>query len=512
MIDEKQYIELCQICDQILMAPDSKLERVAIPWLHVIREHPVFLYRYSDIFISKGKISLIFSRLLLIIRNFIILIFEISKGLFSKGELWYGSKINSKQIDFLIISHLLNPSQAGQEEDFDFGQVPNELVAQGNSILIALMNHTDNSSEELANKWNNSIVPRIVLSKFIGLYKEINIRRRLFGESIQLRKLAKKEDPGVKQKILIHASLEAVSSSSQIALRIYEQIETLVTKINPKAIIVTYEGHAWERIAFAAARSANPDIKCIGYQKSAIFRLQHSIRRNLTDKYNPDHILTAGEVGKYQLQTSLCTYGTSISVFGSKRLYKAKPDKNRLCNNLLQNNTLQRQAVLVIPEGDFKECSLLFEFSLSCAQLCPEIQFIWRLHPLITFKSLLARNSKLNNLPENIVLSTSKIEDDVLKCSWALYRGTTAIIMAIQAGLRPIYLQVPNEMTIDPLYEIDNWKIMVSSCTDLLNVLTKQKEESQSSLINDQIILTDYCNKFFLPFNNKELLSAIPVK
>ncbi len=39
-ITEPQYLELCKACDQILRAQDSTAERVAMSWLHVIRERP----------------------------------------------------------------------------------------------------------------------------------------------------------------------------------------------------------------------------------------------------------------------------------------------------------------------------------------------------------------------------------------------------------------------------------------------------------------------------------------
>ena len=49
-MNKNEYIKLCNSCDEILTSPMSTLERVAIPWLHVIREHPVFLQRYEHLF------------------------------------------------------------------------------------------------------------------------------------------------------------------------------------------------------------------------------------------------------------------------------------------------------------------------------------------------------------------------------------------------------------------------------------------------------------------------------
>ena len=45
---EDEYKKLCSMCDSILLDDSSALERIAIPWLNVIREHPVFLKQYED--------------------------------------------------------------------------------------------------------------------------------------------------------------------------------------------------------------------------------------------------------------------------------------------------------------------------------------------------------------------------------------------------------------------------------------------------------------------------------
>jgi len=511
MINEKQYLELCKVCNSVLLAEDSKIERVAIPWLHVIREHPIFLKNYNDIFESKAWITELISKWLRKFRNSATLLRLVIKTSLKKGQLWYESEEFPPNIDFLFVSHLLNASQAGHEEDFYFGKLPNELVSQGHSVLIALINHSDRKGEKLVIKWNKSTVPRVILSGFLEISEEIASRCQLKKESYKLRKLAKAEHSELIRKVLVRASQEALSNDSQTTLRKYKQIGALVAMLKPKAIIVTHEGHAWERVAFAAARLALPDIRCIGYQHSALFRLQNAIRRNLTHNYNPDHILTAGAVGKVQLETSTGISGIPISILGSNRVYIATDNNDGNCQYPFHYNQFKKLSCLVLPEGITSECHLLFEFSLACAQICPEIQFIWRLHPLITFKSLIAQNPKLKNLPKNIVLSQATIGEDISCCSWALYRGTTAIIMAVQAGLRPIYLQVPNEMTIDPLYEIDNWKTKVTTSLEFQNGITMHTDISQSTLINNEDCLKNYCKKFFLPMNIQMFLSSISI-
>ena len=49
VLNEELYRSLCVACDRILLAADSTIERVSIPWLHVVREHHVFLGNYIEV-------------------------------------------------------------------------------------------------------------------------------------------------------------------------------------------------------------------------------------------------------------------------------------------------------------------------------------------------------------------------------------------------------------------------------------------------------------------------------
>jgi hypothetical protein len=109
---------------------------------------------------------------------------------------------------------------------------------------------------------------------------------------------------------------------------------------------------------------------------------------------------------------------------------------------------------LVLPEGIVEECRILFTFSLSCARACPEVRFIWRLHPIMSFDKLVRRVPVLGNLPSNIEISAQTFEEDIARSSWALYRGSTAVVTAAANGVTPIYLEQPGELSIDPLFEI----------------------------------------------------------
>jgi hypothetical protein len=508
-LNEEQYRLLCEACDRVLLATDSTLERVAIPWLHVIREHPVFLANYVDLFASTKGGRAIVRKLWRFFRSRAGWYRQIGRSLRSDGQPWFGPEELPSGIDVLFVSHLLNPSHAGQADDFYFGGLPNEMVASGQSAVIALINQSGQAAPYLVDKWKGSSVLRVILSSSIRFLEEVVHRRRLKMESLRLRKLANKEAPGLARRVLARASEEALSGGSLTTLRIASQIGALVARLRPKAIVVTHEGHAWERVAFASARRAFPGVRCIGYQHAALFRLQHAIRRNIAPEYNPDHILTAGTVSKAQLEHSPGLNGIPISVLGSNRTFRGATinGERPLHPGLAEHSG--NSTCLVLPEGIASECYLLFEFSLDCAQASPEIQFIWRLHPLITHKSLAAQNPRLRNLPRNIVLSQATLEEDIARCRWALYRGTTAIIPAVVAGLRPLYLQFSDEMTIDPLYELKGWRTSVKTIAEFHRVIKYDQDRMLRDSESEIMFAEGYCRAFFIPLNPNVLEAAI---
>jgi hypothetical protein len=504
LLSEEQYKELCIVCDRILLAEDSKVECIAIPWLHIIREHPVFLNNYIDLFASEHGIKAFVKSRLRRLRNLAVWFRQLGRSFYSKGQWWFSSKDISGPIDVLFVSHLVSESHVGQTDDFYFGELPDELVKQGYTVVIALINHSGGQSNLFADKWKNNVVPRVILSGSLGISEEINSHRRLKIESFRLRKLASKETYSLFKKVFLRASLEALSNASLTTLRMDKQIAALVAKLNPKAIVITHEGHAWERITFSAARREIPEIRCFGYQHAALFRLQHAIRRDLSTTYNPDRILTAGTVSKLQLEYMLSSEGRAISVLGSCRSFKGTcPSKEEL---VMRSYNL---TCLVIPEGIVSECYLLFDFSLACAQLFPEIQFIWRLHPIVGFESLVTRNAKLRNLPRNIVLSQATLEEDSSRSCWALYRGSSAVVSTIMNGVRPIYLQMLGEMTIDPIYELEVWRKSATSILDFKQIIQVDIDDNFASSEEDLRLAQEYCESFYLFFNVDVLTSLI---
>lgn len=325
-------------------------------------------------------------------------------------------------------------------------------------------------------------------------------------ESIRLRLHARGKSAGLFRDVLDRASQDALSGGAMHALRLGEQIGSLVARLKPRLLVVTHEGHAWERVAFAASRKALPGIRCAGYQHAALFRLQHAIRRNLARNFNPDVILTAGTAPRDELERSPGLRGMLVAVLGSNRTFKrAHADGD-------EAGGLNGSVCLVLPEGFEGECRILFEYSLACAQMFPEVRFIWRLHPSVTFSSLKKKYPEVfRAIPLNIKLSSASLAEDIRDSRWVLYRGSTAVIQSVAAGLRPLYLMSTNEMTIDPLYELGSWRIHLSTPSEFRRFVEQDRKcmQTLSALEMDEAI--QYCKALFTAMN-PEAIDAFLVR
>ena len=158
-----EYLNLAKACDTLLLAPDSTPERIAIAWLHIVREHPTFLQHYTDQFESAGVIGPRFSR---VVRTFAFLVGywrQCIKWLASGGIPWFATKLDPAPTDVLFLSHLLSSSHQDQQDDFYFGHVPADLARTGISTGIALINHTNIHPRQLALRFVSTAVPRFIM-------------------------------------------------------------------------------------------------------------------------------------------------------------------------------------------------------------------------------------------------------------------------------------------------------------------------------------------------------------
>ena len=454
------------------MASDATPERTAISWLHIIREHPEFLPAYDVV--SSNDNNYWLTKITWLKSTLSSIKFFINKIGGTLQPLESGkAPLNA---DVLIISHLINKDHVGESQDFYFGELIDTLRGCGLTVVIGLINHVGFKGS-VNPGYDRLKVPRILLSRSLSLREEFVLLSGIIAEARRLKKRIALETDALVQRCLKQAARVAYQTITNLHLA--KEIGQLVKQVQPKAIITTFEGYAWERVTYAAAREYNPKITCIGYHHSVLFRLQHAIRRPLQQKFNPDLILTSGDQACKELTKTWGTSGTVVKVLGTRRVFKGN-----------SGDTPNGSAVLVLPEGIVSECLFMFRIVVEIAHELPHQQFILRLHPLISRKKLVRLEPRLSNFTLNVRWSTDSMEQDIKASNRVCYRGTSAVFEAIGGGCQPIYLERPGEMTIDPLYSIGGLRKSATDKIGLLSILREPVSDNESIIRATRKIFT----------------------
>lgn len=491
-IGEAEYDLLCQECDLLLDDPSNELSRKANAWLHIIREHPIFLQSYTAVFTKSNLSFLIYLALKLskyTLTGGLRFIHCSYRYIFRRERL---SKFTSSY-DYIFLSHLLNESFFERESDFYFHALPQKLQHQEGKALMVYINYIGEVNHRLAKKWTNHEVDKVVLPRYLSVGKEMKIRALLFKDAFRL--LFVKSNTKISRRIKLQAAVEAFSPASHFNLRMGFQIEQIVQEVQAKQLYTTFEGHPWERTAFAFARKSNASIKCIGYQHALIFRKQHAIKRRLGKRFDPDFVLCSGKDGQSKLEKAELISANKLLCFGSNRTAVGS-------EKVSSSNNLKRNTVLMLAEGDLIEVLPLLDFFYELAQQNNSLQFVVRFHPMTSVKKVLKLRKHLNHLPLNMIFSNKTFEEDLARSDFAIYRGSTTIIKAVQYGLVPIYIKRPNEMSIDILQHFASLRYAISSPEEFEEIILNSPDIFDQKL--DRLI--QKVNQFFSPLNYDEAL------
>ena len=484
-VTEAEYFDLTAACDALLCAPPITLERVAVPWLHVLSEHPNNLSQYKWIFDRPGLLAGAKSRLWQCAGIAITLARSLSSPEHDSAP---GSVQFPAQVDVLFISHLVSAQAGPGSADFYFGNLPEELASRGLSSLVALQDHVPNVDRSLREKLaRGGVTSRIVLPRWSTFSQERRLVRRARLSALTLLQETTAAQPWFKRAVALEAARHAASRSTIASLRLHSAVKRLCARFRPRALIVTWEGHAWERLAFHAARSVDRTIRCIGYQHTVLFPRSHALKRSLGGEYDPDVILTLGDVNRDVLRVSDGLRGIPIMTYGSHRLHAASgrraPDASTRC--------------LVIPEGLESECLILFDFALTVAVRMPDTQFVLRTHPVLPFDSLARRYPRFRTLPGNVRVSDRvAIIDDFAQCDLALYRGSSAAVHAVLAGVRPVYVERPGELPIDPLFALEGWRRHVATVEALGAIVAADRAAASEDRRHEWEPARAFCERY----------------
>ena len=496
----RDNLTLAQSWDKLVAMSASVLaeqhhpESIANTYLHPLNAHPNVLARYAALFEGRPAHA---TRLYNAAAGLAIEL----KALAQPTDLFDGDEL-PKQVDILFLSHFLRSSQAHDLSDLYFGTLPQWLAQRRVSSVTALINHSRQSWDKLSRDWVSGDVRRVLLSRNTDLRTERKIASRLAVAAKRLAQTRAPQASNFDRQFLAHAAANANSPGSRTALRIAGQVRELVRRLKPRMLVTTYEGHSWERLAFHAARLANPEIICVGYHHALLFPFTNAMARRLGRSYDPDHILTAGDNTTDWLSNQVGVQDIPTATMGSVRAPATAISPERVEGH---------RTCLVIPEGTVLETLKLAELAAQAGRQAPGVTFRIRLHPVLSLERLLREHTSLRSLPSNVTWSKASLDDDLCISRWALYRGTTAVIASILAGLKPFYYD-DGGINIDPLNAMPVWRHTVAKAGDLVRSVEVDLATSAAIRRADCETAVAYCRKCFSTFDPSVLMTILSTK
>ena len=163
---------------------------------------------------------------------------------------------------------------------------------------------------------------------------------------------------------------------------------------------------------------------------------------------------------------------------------------------------------LILPDGNIEDIK---NFSYLVEKInIPEKKFLVRLHPNYSLDVLQNKYKLFLRYPKNVEFSKEKdLMLDLEKSTYAIYRGSGAVIYALQNGLKPIYFEVNKELPLDPLIDFRENITKVSN-SDQLNKAFKNFEGIYPNIEDENSNkLKELGLKYFEPINYSKIINFL---
>ncbi len=472
-MDKIKLFKNIKLLDKILLSHKSNFTTYSITDINFIKGHSIFINRYR--FINKNFFFYhFFKKLILqIIFFFTYLFCKLTESIFT-----FKNKINIRKVDVVFVSHFVENNK-NINIDFYFSNLPHLL--DNNSIKSSII---------YFKSIKKSKIDKIYFNKFnfikykINSFSLLKIFLNILKESYRIIKLYFNTNNKNYKKILLFCLINLFKVSTfKNNIAAYE-FEIYLKKIRPKLIFITHEGHPYERLFFNVARKLN--IKSIGFTTGIFLPFQYGNNRDLKKEFNPDYISYQSNLIKLISNKKI---ETKKIVIGNNKIFD---------EDTIQIKNYNKLNILVLPEGLYEEEKFFFLNIVNFALINKNINYFVRLHPISDFRSILKKMG-INELPNNIILSKKDFFEDIKRCNYALYRGTTAIIFAVKYGLIPLYLSKENEISINPLFKLKDNIHYINKYENIKNIYDNHNFYENYKLKHKEIM--DYCKNYFENFN-----------
>jgi len=399
---------------------------------------------------------------------------------------------DTRPCDVLVISHLTNTSQLAAQNDPYFADLAQQLQAlDGLKTTTFRVNQarTPLRGVELG-------TGQLLESGRFGFLEGCQTWIANACQSLALlRRSCWEDDPDFK-RFLRFLSCTQMDHRTMAARRIVKRVGHVVSLVQPKIVVLTYEGYSWERALAQQLRRLNPAIQILGYQHAVICGGARAINKKFAGGLSPDHILAAGDAITARLVAESDYELSDFTIIGSAKATHV-------------NESPQGNALVAVPEGTVSETVVLAECLSAVAQQMPDMPCILRLHPALPWGRIKAKIRDWNAKSSNLSISNISLDDDIGRAGWVLYRGSSVAITALLANRQPLFFDCDDSAdTGDIIPDEIRWRCICKTPGEVVATILADGGESgrddEESKIGRQ-----FAQRYYRPLNHDLFNSTV---
>lgn len=361
---------------------------------------------------------------------------------------------NDRPVEVLFVSHFLGDTS--MPDNFFGNLVSTGADPQANCILY--LNHTWQSSSDFAKQVaeeahaGKAPTRRLLVPRGLPLKEAWQALEGLIAAGRRLAEHAPSARLGA------HLEANALDPQNIFSASLIYHARRLLAELKPKVLMLTWEGHAWERALIACTRKVSPETRVIAYHHGPLFPLTVAAALPTVPIADPDALMVTGQsIADHYANTPLW-HDKPVAVVGSPRAGSA-----------VEAPIVDGSTLLVLPEGVLNETVDLFGLALRAAAIDTSIKVILRAHPAVDRAQILQRLPELKTKNSRIFFSDRPFETDIASARWMLYRGSTTAFEGLRKGLRPLlFSDDQHPYAVDALHDPGPWQCKISDPKDIV--------------------------------------------
>ena len=337
---------------------------------------------------------------------------------------------------------------------------------------------------------NNIIYPYELfispLALIVTFFQVITLRLRV-KENVFFNKI------NISHFISEYLMFNKVNEFSLNQILYFQSMKGMLKLIKAEKFISTYENIPWEPMCFLGIKNISPETKIIGYQHSVVtdFSTNYFLYNNeFKNRPLPDKIFTVGPTTKKIIEMNSGDNHPQIESSCALR-YKYLTQRNIKSQN---NNK-----ILVVLEGLYDVYKLV-NYVINEISKNDNIEIIIRPHPILPMSELDKYINKDYKKLEYVKISSNdSVLSDLENVSAVIYRESTVALEAISLGIPVICFRSHQNISYDPLFELNDFKWNVDESVKLKLILDEifnlNKQVYNSSKKQAKLYINNYFEK-----------------